>query len=74
MPFEANIEDVLADETQTAQATEKEPTLWPVYLGVALLVSAWVGSIVTFGLPGLFLPPLMMVPVVVLILIRLAWG
>ena len=74
MPFEANIEEALAEGELSTEAAEKEPRLWPVYLGVALLVAAWAGSIASFGLPGLFIPPLMMVPVVVLILIRLAWG
>jgi len=78
MPFDAHAEDTTTDITQTTEETseniEKNPTLWPVYLGLAVLVTAWVASIVTFGIPGLFIPALMMVPLAILMLIRLAWG
>lgn len=52
--------------------SNKEVTLaWGL---VILLVALWGTSIVMFGLPGLFLPAVGAVPVIVAILLLITWG
>lgn len=43
-------------------------------LAVAIFIALWVTSVVLFGVPGLYIPALCMVPVIYLTLIRIAWG
>jgi len=45
-----------------------------LYYGIALVLSLWGISILTFGIPGLFIPALAMVPLIFALLIVIAWG
>lgn len=42
--------------------------------GVLVYVGLWAAAALKFGLPGLYLPALAKVPVMMLIVARLAWG
>ena len=57
-----------------AIATETEPKLWPIYLGLFLLVAAWATSVVIWGIPGLYMPAVLAVPIVMAVLVRLVLG
>lgn len=43
-------------------------------VAVAIFIALWATSVVLFGIPGLYIPALCMVPVIYLTLIRIAWG
>ncbi len=43
-------------------------------LTVAVLVAAWATAVVIWGLPGLYIPAVAMVPVMFAALIYIAWG
>ncbi len=45
-----------------------------LYYGIALIVSLWVISAMTFGIPGLVIPALSAVPFLFLMLILITWG
>ena len=45
-----------------------------LYYGLALILSLWGIAILTFGVPGLYIPELAMVPVMVATLVAIAWG
>jgi hypothetical protein len=45
-----------------------------LYYGIALVLSLWGISILTFGLPGLFIPALAMVPLIFMVLLAITWG
>lgn len=45
-----------------------------IYYALLTLVSAWGCAFVTFGLPGLYVPALLLVPVVLLALVLLSRG
>ena len=45
-----------------------------LYYGLALILSLWGIAILTFGVPGLYIPALAMVPVMVATLVAIAWG
>lgn len=45
-----------------------------LYYGAAGLVSAWGIAILTFGYPGLIIPALLLVPIIVFALIVITWG
>ncbi len=60
-------------ETPEPEA-EREPALWPVYLGLAIFLVAMIASVAIFGLPGLYIPAVAFVPVMYLVLIRLTVG
>ncbi len=46
----------------------------PYFIGVALLLAGWAASVAAFGLPGLFVPALIAVPIIFLALIAISWG
>lgn len=46
----------------------------PYFIGVALLLAGWAASVVAFGLPGLFVPALISVPIIFVALIAISWG
>lgn len=58
------------DHTEPTQASDVTVAL----LTVAVLVAAWVTAVVIWGLPGLFVPAVAMVPVMFALLVRMAWG
>lgn len=45
-----------------------------LWYAIVLFVSLWGISALTFGLPGLFLPALAMVPVIFAVLLLITWG
>jgi hypothetical protein len=51
-----------------------EPALWPIYAALAAFLAALVGSVMIFGLPGLYIPMVALVPVVYFLLIRISLG
>jgi hypothetical protein len=46
-------------------------TIW--YL-LAMLVSLWAISVMTFGVPGLYIPAVILAPIVFLVLLIITWG
>ena len=46
----------------------------PYFIGVALLLAGWAAAVAAFGLPGLFVPALIAVPIVFVGLIAISWG
>lgn len=45
-----------------------------IYFALVAFVSAWMCAAIVFGLPGLYLPALALVPVMFLLLVVYAWG
>jgi hypothetical protein len=45
--------------------------IWFALIG---FVSLWMSSALVFGLPGLYIPALLMVPVIFTVLILITWG
>ncbi|MEQ9259557.1 MAG: hypothetical protein RIG84_10690 [Roseovarius sp.] len=77
MPFDQQTAITHTSETAPAAAVAEpatEPRLWPVYAVLLLVVGLWAASVVTWGIPGLFIPALLAVPCMMVVLIRLAWG
>ncbi|TDK43179.1 hypothetical protein [Antarcticimicrobium luteum] len=48
-------------------------TVW-VLVAVVLFLALWATSVALFGIPGLYIPALALVPVIYLLLITIAWG
>ena len=46
----------------------------PYWTGFGALVTLWAGAVITFGLPGLYIPALMLVPVMMTLIVVYAWG
>lgn len=74
MPFDKTTlnEDLTQDSNR--DDTTAEPNLAPVYAALVLFVSAMVASVAFFGLPGLYVPAVFFVPVMMIILIRITLG
>ncbi|MGI1662774.1 hypothetical protein ACRDNQ_11085 [Palleronia sp. KMU-117] len=45
-----------------------------LYYGAGLIVSLWGISAMLFGVPGLYIPALIMVPLVFALLLAISWG
>ncbi len=45
-----------------------------IFLGIFLFLAGWGGSVVMWGIPGLYLPALALVPVMYIILILISRG
>jgi hypothetical protein len=45
-----------------------------IWYALVAFVSAWMSAAIVFGLPGLYLPALALVPVCFLLLVVYAWG
>jgi hypothetical protein len=71
MPFDKTGYAEVLDRPATA---ETGPKLWPIYMGLFVFLAAMTASVLTFGLPGLFIPAVAMVPVMFVILIRITLG
>lgn len=77
MPFDQSPPADAAHEAEAPheEASQPEQTnLLPVFAVLFLLIAGWATSVAVWGLPGLFIPALCAVPVMMLIVIRLAWG
>ncbi len=51
----------------TADETPRDPDaalVVPVMIGLVLFLAAWSGSIALWGIPGLYIPAVIMVPVI----------
>ncbi|QJF52010.1 hypothetical protein [Roseobacter ponti] len=45
-----------------------------IWFALIFYVSLWMCSALTFGLPGLYLPALAMVPIIFVLLLAITWG
>lgn len=45
-----------------------------VWFALIAFISLWMCSLLTFGLPGLYLPALAMVPIIFVVLLLITWG
>jgi hypothetical protein len=45
-----------------------------IWYALVAFVSLWMCAVLTFGLPGLYLPALALVPVILATLILITWG
>ncbi|WP_300039186.1 hypothetical protein [uncultured Roseobacter sp.] len=45
-----------------------------IWFALILFVSLWMCSALIFGLPGLYLPAVAMVPVIFILLLMITWG
>lgn len=64
-------------EDQHSASTHKDPDVavaGPILLTVLVLVAAWAGSFVMWGVPGLYIPAVAMVPVMMAVLIWISRG
>lgn len=63
-----------ADAREAAQAAQEER--WTEFLSYILLgvVSAWGVSVLTFGIPGLVVPALLLLPVIFTLLLLITVG
>ena len=52
----------------------RDNTVRKIYIGIVLFLACWMGSTFTWGLPGFYLPVVLMVPILVLLLVRIARG
>ncbi|HKL06613.1 MAG TPA: hypothetical protein VJ929_12455 [Roseovarius sp.] len=64
-------------DEQHSDSTEKDPDIaiaGPILLTVVMLVAAWAGSFVMWGVPGLYIPAVAMVPVMMAVLVWISRG
>jgi fatty acid desaturase len=54
--------------------TSDTPSARPVVLAVLALVAIWGLAIATLGFPGFYLTALALVPVLLIVLVAMAWG
>lgn len=45
-----------------------------LYYGAGLIFSLWGISVMLFGVPGLYIPALIMVPMIFVLLLAITWG
>ncbi|MBE1291210.1 MAG: hypothetical protein JJ868_08955 [Shimia sp.] len=65
----ASASDIPTPKTKT----KLDPATW-VWAGIALLVALWGTSIAMFGIPGLYMPAVALVPVIYLALVLISRG
>jgi len=73
------LDTALAPKTdhKAPASTEKDPDIaiaGPILLTVVMLVTAWAGSFVMWGVPGLYIPAVAMVPVMMAVLVWISRG
>lgn len=56
-------------DTDTEKSDRKAEAL--VLVGVLLFIAAWAGSVVIWGIPGLYIPAVILVPVIYVVMV---WG
>lgn len=61
-------------EAETRKPIDKAIGLLPIYAALGLFLAAMVASVAFFGLPGLYLPAVALVPVMFVLLIRITLG
>ncbi|MBU3258648.1 hypothetical protein KPG71_01325 [Roseovarius sp. PS-C2] len=65
------------DIAQDSQASHHDPDVaiaGPILLTVFVLLAAWAGSVVMWGIPGLYIPAVALVPVMMGLLIWISRG
>ena len=45
-----------------------------IWFALILFISLWMCSALTFGLPGLYIPAVAMVPLIFVVLVLITWG
>ncbi len=65
----ASASDISTQKTKT----KLDPATW-VWASIALLVALWGTSIAMFGIPGLYMPAVALVPVIYLALVLISRG
>jgi hypothetical protein len=65
----ASASDVATPKTQS----KLDPAVW-AWAIIVLLVALWGTSIVLFGIPGLYIPAVALVPVVYIVLVLISLG
>ena len=73
MPFDATAM-TRPSEAETNKSTDTDPNLLPIYAALVLFLVVMVTSAALFGLPGLYLPVVSLVPVMFVLLIRISLG
>lgn len=67
--------DTTPTQTVAAQSDDTSVSLdTRILIGVLLFIAAWAGSVVTWGIPGLYIPALMLVPLIWIALIIISRG
>lgn len=66
--------DTAATRHDEAQADAETTAVLPILLTVFVLVAAWAGSFVMWGVPGLYIPAVAMVPVLMGMLVWISRG
>lgn len=56
-------------DTDTEKSDRKAEAL--LLVGVLLFIAAWAGSVVIWGIPGLYIPAVILVPVIYVVMV---WG
>ncbi|MBC7132676.1 MAG: hypothetical protein H5U16_06170 [Roseovarius sp.] len=60
--------------TPHTQAAAARATAWRILLCLAVLVAAWATSVAIWGIPGLYIPALALVPVIWVALLIISRG
>ena len=72
MPFDKT--SGIAGSDQQSKAEDGPQRVGPIYIGLLVFLAALVASTAMFGLPGLYLPAVAMVPVIFGLLIWISLG
>ncbi|QGX97723.1 hypothetical protein EI983_05280 [Roseovarius faecimaris] len=74
MPFDKTEYTEELAQLEVGSDTSESRAQTALYLVAAVLVTLWATSVALYGLPGLVLPALVMVPLMMVILVRLTRG
>jgi len=66
--------DMPISEAKTPAADTQDTSVARILLSVVVLLAAWGASVATWGIPGLYLPALAMVPVIWVLLLIISRG
>lgn len=66
--------DMPISESKTPAADTPDTSVARILLSVVVLLAAWGASVATWGVPGLYLPALAMVPVIWVLLLIISRG
>jgi hypothetical protein len=66
--------DMPISEAKTPAADPPDTSVARILLSVVVLLAAWGASVATWGIPGLYLPALAMVPVIWVLLLIISRG
>lgn len=57
-----------------APVTDEAATVLWIFLGLAVFVAGWATSVAIWGIPGLYIPALVLVPVIWALLLLISGG